>query len=76
MLLDAANAHQPMLVRVAREPKLGHITKTAIAYKVGNGNVVVISTDGEVSVECSNNNTILKESKWFKENRTWPANGK
>ena len=44
--------------------------------QIMNGNVVIISTDGEVSVECSNNNTILKESKWFKENRTWPANGK
>ncbi len=46
------------------------------SYTDMNGNVVVISTDGEVSVECSNNNTILKESKWFKENRTWPGNGK
>lgn len=36
-----------------------------------NGNIVVSSTGGVVSVNCSNNNLILKETAWFKENRTW-----
>jgi hypothetical protein len=36
-----------------------------------NGNIVVSSVDGVVSVNCSNNNLILKETAWFKENRTW-----
>ena len=40
-----------------------------------NGNIVVSSVGGVVSVNCTNNNTILKETDWFKANRTWPSNG-
>ncbi len=38
-----------------------------------NGNIQVIS-DAEkgVYVECSNNNTLLKDTEWFKEYRTTP----
>lgn len=37
-----------------------------------NGNIVVSSKNNkEVIVECSNNNTILKDSEWFKKNRVW-----
>ena len=45
-------------------------------YTDMNGNVVVISSETGVTVECSGSDTILKESEWFIENRTWPANGK
>jgi hypothetical protein len=38
-----------------------------------NGNIVVKSKRGEVTVECSNNNTLLKDTTWFKENRTTPS---
>ena len=38
-----------------------------------NGNIVVTSTGGQVNVTGSNHNTILKETAWFKENRTWNA---
>lgn len=37
-----------------------------------NGNIVVTS-GSEITVECSNNNTLLKDTIWFKENRTCPA---
>lgn len=39
-----------------------------------NGNIVVVSnkTDLQVSVLCSNNTTILKDTDWFKNNRTMP----
>ncbi len=40
-----------------------------------NGNIVVSSNGGAVTVNCSNNNTIFKETQWFKDNRTWPQNG-
>ena len=40
-----------------------------------NGNIVVTSKNGKVEVNCSNNNTILKETDWFKNNRTWPNYG-
>lgn len=38
-----------------------------------NGNIVVTSSKGNVTVECSNNNTLLKDTDWFKENRTLPS---
>ena len=31
-----------------------------------NGNIVFSVKNGEISIECSNNNTILKETDWFK----------
>ena len=35
---------------------------------------ICFSTDGtKYSVVCSNNNTILKDTEWFKANRTWPT---
>ncbi len=37
-----------------------------------NGNIVV-SSDGEtVTVNCSNNNTVLKDTQWFEANRIMP----
>ena len=42
-----------------------------------NGNIVVISlpetstTEIKFGVNCSNNNIILKDSEWFKNNRVW-----
>ena len=41
-----------------------------------NGNIVFSCINGVVSVNCSNNNTIFKETEWFKTHRTWPSNGK
>lgn len=38
-----------------------------------NGNIVVSSNGGEVKVQCSNNNTLFKDTEWFKKNRTTPA---
>jgi len=39
-----------------------------------NGNIVVISkATQEVYVECSNNNTLLKDTDWFKNYRTTPT---
>lgn len=42
-------------------------------YKSFNGNIVYLSKQGSYSICCSNNDTILKESEWFKQNRTWPS---
>ena len=39
-----------------------------------NGNVVVTSNSSGVSVNCSNNNTLLKDTEWFKNNRITPMN--
>lgn len=37
-----------------------------------NGNIVVTSNKKGVGVKCSNNDTILKETDWFRNNRTTP----
>ena len=36
-----------------------------------NGDIVYISNATSYNVQCSNNNTLLKDSNWFKQNRTW-----
>ena len=47
------------------------------SYVDMNGNIVVISdAEDGVYVECSNNNTKLKDTDWFKKYRTWPSYGK
>jgi len=39
-----------------------------------NGNIVFsVSENGIFNVNCSNNNLILKETEWFKNNRTMPS---
>lgn len=40
-----------------------------------NGNIVVFAnkSDLNISVSCSNNNTVLKDTDWFKNNRIMPA---
>lgn len=38
-----------------------------------NGNIIFSLKDGQIMVECSNNNLLLKETDWFKENRTMPS---
>lgn len=39
-----------------------------------NGNICVSSTDGKtLTVTCSNNNTLFKDTAWFKSNRTTPS---
>lgn len=40
-----------------------------------NGDIIFTSNKNGYSINCTNNNTILKETTWFAENRTWPADG-
>lgn len=43
-----------------------------VSYTSLNGIVVVKVNNGTLNVECSNNNTVLKDTNWFKNNRTTP----
>lgn len=43
-----------------------------VSYTSLNGIVVVKVNNGLLNVECSNNNTVLKDTNWFKNNRTTP----
>lgn len=42
-------------------------------YEQMNGNIVVTSNRSGVTVECSDNDTLLKDTEWFKKNRNMPA---
>lgn len=44
-------------------------------YVSMNGNIVIIAlpTEVELGINCSNNETILKETEWFKDNRIIPT---
>ncbi len=43
-------------------------------YSLLNGNIIVVSeADKDVYVNCSNNDTVLKDTDWFKENRECPS---
>ncbi len=71
---------QEFINRVAVYTKQIYVTSLVLddenkTYQSFNGNIVIVSSNSGVEVICSNNNTILKETDWFKNNRTWPSNG-
>ncbi len=41
-------------------------------YQSMNGNIVVTGKEEGVTVNCSNNDLLFKDTEWFKENRTMP----
>ena len=38
-----------------------------------NGNIIIKSNGGEITVDCSNNNVLFKDTEWFKANRELPT---
>lgn len=48
------------------------ISENSKGYQSLNGNIVVTGDKDGVSVNCSNNNTVFKDTEWFKANRTMP----
>lgn len=49
-------------------------TLTGGAEYVGlNGNIMVVSAESDVTVNCSVTNSVLKDLEWFKKNRTMPS---
>lgn len=46
--------------------------KDAPPRELLNGNIVVSSGKEGINVNCTNNNTVLKDTEWFKNNRTLP----
>ena len=68
---------QAFVDRVAPYTDKVYVTTLCVDYKEKkfismNGNIVVCSTDGDVSVKCSASNTVLKSSEWFLQNRRIP----
>ena len=74
---------QEAIDRMAKYTKNIYVTTLGILnedystarYESMNGNIVFYSTGGQLKLWCSNNDTILKETAWFKANRTWPSTG-
>ncbi len=72
---------QEFIDRVSIHTKAIYVTTLSVpdgssyTYTSMNGNIVVMSTLTTIGVNCSNNNTILKDTEWFKANRTWLAPG-
>ena len=71
---------QAMIDRVAKYTKYIYVTTLSVdgttkQFTSMNGEITVTSDGVAFSIHGSNNDTILKETAWFKANRTWPANG-
>ena len=43
-----------------------------VGFASMNGNITVLSSGGKVTVRCSDNDTLLKDTEWFAANRTRP----
>lgn len=68
---------QDFINRVAAYTDKIYVTTLCVDYKKNeytsmNGNIIVRSVKGEVSVICSASQTILKDTEWFRKNRTMP----
>ena len=72
---------QAFIDRVAPYTDKVYVTTLCIDYKEKkftsmNGNIIVRSIDGVVSVHCSASDVILKNSEWFAANREMPTEWK
>lgn len=69
---------QAFIDRIAAYTTKVYVTTMCLNYNEGsfqsfNGNIVVCTNaSGDISIACANNNTILKDTDWFKNNRTCP----
>ncbi len=68
---------QLFINRVAQYTDAVYVTTLCVNYKENefeamNGNIVIVSVSGNVSVICSASSDKLKDTKWFKNNRKVP----
>lgn len=68
---------QSFIERVAIYTDKVYLTTLVTDYDAGafepfNGNIVFLVSDGNISINCSNNNLKLKETEWFLLNRILP----
>ncbi len=71
---------QKFIDNVSLYTKEIYVTTLCLDYKNNeftsfNGNIVYLCDESGYNVKCSNNDIILKESEWFKQNRTWRVDG-
>lgn len=67
---------QDFINRVAEYTENVFVTSIVAENEAGftsmNGNIVILSNDEKITMRCSNNTTKLKDTDWFKANRTMP----
>ena len=69
---------QEFIDRIAKYTDKVYVTtlgssENVSTYSDMNGTVIVSSGTDGVKVTCSNNDTLLKDTEWFKQNRTTPT---
>ena len=64
---------QDFISRICKYTENVYVTTlvTETGFESMNGNILITSNNTGLSVNCSNNNTILKDTDWFKKNREW-----
>ncbi len=72
---------QAVINRIAPYTDKVYVTTLCVDYAANsftsmNGNIAVITDKYGVRVECSNDNRVLKEWDWFKQNRSTPSSWK
>lgn len=48
-----------------------YVSKSYSGFTSMNGNIIFYSEKGKLKLYCSNNDTVLKDTEWFAENRVW-----
>ncbi|MBQ3048000.1 MAG: MBL fold metallo-hydrolase [Clostridia bacterium] len=69
---------QAAINRIANYTKNAYVTSLCIDYDTGkfqsmNGDIIFIFNKDGARLTCTNNYTLLKDTAWFKANRTTPA---
>ncbi len=72
---------QDFIDRISRYTDRVYVTTLCVDYDNGkftsmNGNIVICVTKSGLKVNCSNGNTPLKDTDWFRQNRTCPESWK
>lgn len=64
---------QAFITRISKWTDKVYVTSLVdgTSFKAMNGSIVITTKDGNVVVNCSNNNILLKDSEWFRDNRVW-----
>lgn len=64
---------QDFISRICKYTDQIYVTTVATedGFESLNGNIIVTSNKEGITINCTNNNTILKETEWFKKNRKW-----
>ena len=55
------------------DKETGNYMAEDVGYQSMNGNIRVVSSVDSITVDCTNNNTKLKDTTWFSENRIMPT---